>query len=65
MRQVEFSPYGRYGPLVPVGNDVELASSILSVLKTPPQMNQLQSRAAVFSVDTAVDQYMEALLEAS
>jgi glycosyltransferase involved in cell wall biosynthesis len=52
---------GRYGPLVPVGDDEALANAILSVLTTPPDRGRLRARAALFSVDRAVNQYLEVL----
>jgi glycosyltransferase involved in cell wall biosynthesis len=53
---------GRYGPLVPVGDDEALANAILSVLTTPPDRERVQARAALFSADQAVNQYLEILL---
>lgn len=55
---------GAYGPLVPVGDDVALAKAILEVLKNPPDLEKLQARAALFSVDRAADRYLEVLLRA-
>jgi glycosyltransferase involved in cell wall biosynthesis len=52
---------GEYGALVPVGDDAALAEAIQSVLDNPPQRNILRKRAAMFSVDRAVDRY-ESLL---
>lgn len=53
---------GAYGPLVPVGDDAALAKAILSVLETPPDPDRLRARAALFSVDRAVDRYLDVLL---
>jgi glycosyltransferase involved in cell wall biosynthesis len=53
---------GVYGPLVPVGDDVALAKAILSTLNTRPNPDWLRTRAAEFSVDRAVDRYLEVLL---
>ena len=53
-----------YGPLVPVGDDAAMADAILSVLERPPDRKGLIARAAQFSVDRAVDQYLEVLLHA-
>lgn len=58
----EILEHGKYGPLVPVGDDVALADAILSVLKTPPDRDQLRARSAMFSVDHVADQYLEVLL---
>jgi glycosyltransferase involved in cell wall biosynthesis len=53
---------GRYGCLVPVGDDRALADAILATLEKPPDPDPLRARAASFSVDTAVDHYLEVLL---
>ena len=53
---------GKYGPLVPVGNDVALAEAILSVLNTPPDRDWLRARGAMFAVDDVADQYLKVLL---
>ena len=53
---------GVYGPLVPVGDDVALAKAILSTLNARPNPDWLRTRAAEFSVDRAVDRYLEVLL---
>jgi glycosyltransferase involved in cell wall biosynthesis len=52
---------GKYGPLVPVGDAAALAQAVLSVLDAPPDPEQLRTRAADFSADTAVDRYLEVL----
>ncbi|GAB4275214.1 MAG: glycosyltransferase [Deferrisomatales bacterium] len=53
---------GRYGPLVPVGDDEALARAILSVLAAPPDPERLRRRAARFAVAPAVERYLEVLL---
>ncbi len=53
---------GRYGTLVPVGDDVALAASMERALDAPVDRAALQARAACFSVDRAVDAYLELLL---
>ncbi len=53
---------GRYGPLVPVGDDAALARAILSVLEVPPDRDFLRARASLFSVERAAEQYLEVLL---
>ncbi len=55
---------GAQGPLVPVGDDRAMADAILAVLQTPPSREKLKGRAADFSLDRAVDQYLEVLLGA-
>ena len=52
---------GKHGPLVPVGDSEALAAAMVRVLDAPPSGNALRERAALFSIDRAVDRY-EALL---
>ena len=58
----EILEHGRYGPLVPVGDDRALADAILATLEKPPDPGALRARASIFSVDTAVDRYLEVLV---
>jgi glycosyltransferase involved in cell wall biosynthesis len=53
---------GSYGPLVPVGDAAALAEAILRVLALPPDRARLRTRAAEFSVEQAVDRYLDVLL---
>ena len=53
---------GRYGPLVPVGDESALAEAMGRVLDQPPDRHMLRQRAADFSVERAVDAY-EQLIE--
>ncbi|HEX8374262.1 MAG TPA: glycosyltransferase, partial [Geminicoccaceae bacterium] len=53
---------GRHGPLVPVGDDAEMARCILQALDGPPARAALRARAALFSVERAVDRYLGLLL---
>ena len=53
---------GRYGRLVPVGDDEKLSDAILAVLAAPPQRQMLTAGTARFATDSAVDQYLEVLL---
>ena len=55
---------GRYGRLVPVGDAAALAAAMLATLASPPPADWLKERAALFSVDRAVDRYLEVLLAA-
>lgn len=49
---------GRYGKLVPVGEYQALANAMLSTLDNPPDRDMLRRRGMFFSVDRAVDQYL-------
>jgi hypothetical protein len=53
---------GRFGPLVPVGDDRALAAAMAAVLAAPPDPEMLKRRAQTFSVAAAVDAYV-ALIE--
>jgi glycosyltransferase involved in cell wall biosynthesis len=55
---------GRFGPLVPVGDDTALSQAIEAVLDQPPISAYLQARAKRFSVQQATDHYLELLLPA-
>ena len=52
---------GQYGQLVPVGDPAAMAQAILATLDAPPDRGLLQKRASLFSVDRAVEQYLEVL----
>ena len=58
----EILDHGVYGPLVPVGDDAALAQAILSMLDSPADPARLRARAALFSVEQAVDRYLHVLL---
>ncbi len=53
---------GRYGALVPTGDAAALADAIARTLDAPPDPEPRRQRAALFHVDTIVDQYC-AILE--
>lgn len=53
---------GRYGKLVPVGDVAALADAMAATLDAPPPAATLRMRAALFSLDSAVDRYLELLL---
>jgi glycosyltransferase involved in cell wall biosynthesis len=55
---------GRWGRLVPVGDDRALAAAILATLAEPPDRAALRRRADAFTVGAAIDRY-EALLLAA
>ncbi len=52
---------GRYGPLVPVGDDRALAEAIAHVVRSPQDRTRLVARAEVFSVDRAATAYLDVL----
>ena len=52
---------GRYGGLVPIGDDIAMAFEIEQALAAPLSADLLRRRAADFSVDQAVNRYLEAL----
>lgn len=53
---------GKYGRLVPVGDDRALANAIAATLDAPPGRERLRDRARDFSVDRAATQYRRVLL---
>ena len=53
---------GRYGRLVPVGDDMALARAICATLDAPPPGERLHDRALCFSADRAVERYCRILL---
>jgi glycosyltransferase involved in cell wall biosynthesis len=57
----EVVEWGKYGRLVPVGDDVALSEAIIASLAEPPDRDRLRQRAANFSVERAAEQYMELL----
>jgi glycosyltransferase involved in cell wall biosynthesis len=56
---------GRYGALVPVGDPQALAEALLDSLTKPRDRERLRARAADFSVETCVERYANALIEAA
>jgi glycosyltransferase involved in cell wall biosynthesis len=56
---------GRFGPLVPVGDEVALARAIEEVLDDPPPPERMRERAARFSVERAAEDYLDLLLPAA
>ena len=58
----EILDHGRFGPLVSVGDDAALAEAVLSILEAAPDRNRLRERGAMFSIERAVDHYLDLLL---
>jgi glycosyltransferase involved in cell wall biosynthesis len=56
---------GTFGTLVPVGNADALADAITAALGTANDPARLQRRAQTFSVDSAVDAYLQTLFNRS
>jgi glycosyltransferase involved in cell wall biosynthesis len=56
---------GRYGALVPSGDDAALARAMAASLRTPPDRAALRARAADFSVERAVEAYLQLLAPAA
>ena len=54
---------GRFGPLVPVGNNSALAAAMERVLDSPPDKDILVARAQEFSLDASVDLYERMILD--
>jgi glycosyltransferase involved in cell wall biosynthesis len=52
---------GRYGTLVPVGDDVALAGAISSTLDAPPSKALLQQAARPYEIETSTDAYLAAM----
>jgi glycosyltransferase involved in cell wall biosynthesis len=57
----EVLEHGRYGRLVPVGDDAALAAAIEATLRDPPDPAALRQRAASFSVERSTDDYLQLL----
>lgn len=53
---------GRYGRLVPPGDDAALAAALAATLDAPPDRDLLRERAGFFSVERAVAQYERLML---
>jgi glycosyltransferase involved in cell wall biosynthesis len=52
---------GKYGRLVPVGDEAALAETIAATLRASPDPDELRRRAADFSVERATDRYLQLL----
>ena len=58
---VEILQNGRYGKLVPVGDEAALTAAIAATLQAAPDPHDLRRRAADFSVERATDRYLQLL----
>jgi glycosyltransferase involved in cell wall biosynthesis len=56
---------GRYGRLVPVGDVVALAAAMRATLEHPPQPEALRRRAEAFTVERAVQRYVDLMFPAT
>ena len=54
---------GRFGPLVPVGSESELAAAMEHVLDSLPKKDMLLARAKKFSFDASIDLYERIILD--
>lgn len=52
---------GRWGKLVPVGNEIAMAQAIFNVLDNPPDRAKLAERGLDFTVDRSIDCYLPVL----
>ncbi|WP_372716750.1 glycosyltransferase [Immundisolibacter sp.] len=60
---LEILDHGRYGRLVPVGDADALAAAMHATLDETPDPDRQHARAAYFSVDRAVDAYLDLMLD--
>ena len=54
---------GRFGAMVPVGDDHAMAAAIAATLDRPIAAATLRARAEMFSVDRAVDRYLDLMFD--
>ena len=57
----EILQQGRYGRLVPVGDDAALADAMAETLAAPPRPADLQRAARPYAIQPAVSAYLEAM----
>lgn len=55
---------GRYGPLVPVGDHLAMATAIGAVLDVPPDRRLLRERGGEYTVGRSVQEYLRVVLPA-
>ena len=65
MDRLRILDQGLYGRLVPVGDSEALAAAILATLDEPPDRERLRVRGAEFTVERAVDAYLDLLFPGS
>jgi glycosyltransferase involved in cell wall biosynthesis len=56
---MEILDNGKFGPLVPIGDDCAMAKAILSILRTSPDREKLRERGKAFCLERAVSQYLK------
>jgi glycosyltransferase involved in cell wall biosynthesis len=54
---------GRFGPLVPVGDERAMAAAVVRTLDRPIDAAYLRERGEMFSVERAVDRYLELMFD--
>ncbi|HLI63610.1 MAG TPA: glycosyltransferase [Terriglobales bacterium] len=60
----EILEWGKWGKLVPVGDDLQMASAICDILDGRARYN-VEDRASAFSLDNIVDSYLDVVLAGS
>ena len=59
---IEILENGKYGALVPVGDEVQLAAAIMKAIDSTASANCIRSRSMDFSVDIISKQYLKLLM---
>jgi glycosyltransferase involved in cell wall biosynthesis len=54
---------GRFGAMVPVGDDQAMAAAIVATLERPIAAATLRARAELFNVERAVDRYLDLMFD--
>jgi glycosyltransferase involved in cell wall biosynthesis len=54
---------GRFGAMVPVGDDAAMAAAIMATLDRPIAADTLRERASLFRVERAVDRYVDLMFD--
>ena len=58
----EILDHGRYGPLVPVGDDRALAHAINFIIDQPPDAALLRARSTEFTAERAAERYLDVFM---